>query len=216
MIWYHTMPCHAIPCHNRTEENRTEHIISYDIVSYRITLHHFIYYISFIIIWFHSISYHTIPYRVMSCHVMSCHVMSSYHISYHISCIIISISYHISYHIFNTIGLNLIPKVTTSMSTGLTSRLLWVLAMPNNNVIQHWYSSNVKISKLRWILIRHCPQRVPQKLLVICCSINQYWQCIPISSEVQHPDLNHHMEYFMGVQPTKLGIIPHPTSKGIT
>ena len=96
----------------------------------------------------------------------------------------------------------------------ITSR--WVLAMPNNNVIRHWYSSNVNISKLRWMPDRYCLRRVPQKLLVICGSINEYWQSIPISSEVQHPDLNHYKEFFMGVQPTKLGIIPHPTSKMIT
>ena len=55
----------------------------------------------------------------------------------------------------------------------------------------------------------------PQKLLFIFGSINEYWQCIPISSEVQHPDLNHYMEFFMGVQPTQLGMIPYPTPKGI-
>ena len=201
------------------------HIISYHIISYIIS-YHIIYPIpSCHAMPCHALSCHAMPCDAMPCHAILCHIIYyhiiSYHIiSYHILSYLISyhiISYIISYHIiFNIIGPNLRSKVTTSMSTGLMSRLLWVLAMPNNNVIRHWYSSNVEISKLRWILVRlYCLRRVPQKLLVICGSINEYWQCFSISSEVQHPDSNHYMEFFMGVQTTKLGIIPHPTLKGI-
>ena len=77
------------------------------------------------------------------------------------------------------------------------------------SILIYGYSSNVQISKLRWILARHCLRRVPQKFLVICDSINEYWKCTPSSSVVQHPDFNHYMEFFMVVRPTKLGIIPH-------
>ena len=133
-----------------------------------------------------------VPYRVVSCRVVSCHVMSC-----HVMVCALVIdrrgeTTHSGVDVNNT-HLSMINPLIISYHI-ISYHII------SYHIIYYLIYSYLILSYHHIIISFH----------IISYHVTSYHI---VSS--YHPDLNHHMEFFMGVQPTKLGIIPDPTSKGI-